>query len=375
MMKCRERVPFMRGLVLAAVCALLQIGGGACRGSGDGPADRLPSAQRFDEMLRPVSSTTLEGSKDSTGQIVDAVVMAKKLIVVDERRAEVRIYDRATGGLIKIAGRPGTDIGDFRSPFAAAELDSGRFVVYDARRNLMSFRDSAGDPIRDVRLPHGYFGGFTVLPREQRVLLTGNVMDVVRDVKGADVHEFDFSGNHIRSYGVPPAPHSDWERRFAAEFVGQSGPFLVTGVMNSSRLRLLERTSNKERWIEIAPGWQRLDWPSDALLGWTNRQTAAKRIRDWSHQQRLMTGVFAVGMGRLLTRFRGYTSDGDELFYYVLADTAGRTLGISHATRANVVASVGDSVFWISGAAGRDYHFGVSVVRPISERRLSMLSK
>src|SRR5207237_407336 len=160
----------------------------------------------------------------------------------------------------------------------------------------------------------------------------------------------------------------------AAEFVGQSGEFLVTGTMNSSRLRLLERTSHKEHWIDVAPGWQRLDWPSDALLGWANRQTAAKRMQDWSHQQRLMNGVFTVGGGRLLARFRGYASGGDEIFYYVLTDTAGRTLGISHATRARVVASASDTVFWVGGAAGQDYHFGVSVVPPAGVRRLSMLS-
>jgi hypothetical protein len=354
---------------------VLQIVGGACRVSDNRSAEHLPAAQRFDEMLRPLSSTALEGSKDSTGQIAGALVTAKKLIVLDMRRAELRMYDRATGRLIKVAGRPGADLGDLRYPFSAAELDSGRLVVYDAKRNLMSFRDSVGDPIRDVRLPQGYYGGFAVFPREQRVLLTGDVHEPLRDVKGKDVHEFDFSGNHVSSYGTPAAPHSDWERRFGAEFVAQTGPFLVTGVMNSSRLRLLERTSHRERWIDVAPGWQRLDWPSDALLGWANRQVVGRRIQDWSRQQRLMNGVFPVGGGRLLVRFHGYASGGDDLFYYVLTDTAGATLGISHATRANVVASASDTVFWIGGAAGRDYRFGVSIVPPTGERRLSMLSK
>src|SRR5450759_109188 len=125
---CRERVPSRRALARAAVVALLQIAGSACRVPVDRLAEHLPAAQRFDEMVRTVSSTPLAGSKDSTGQIVAAVVTANKLIILDIRRAELRMYNRTTGALIKIAGRPGADVGDFRSPFAAAELDSGRFV-------------------------------------------------------------------------------------------------------------------------------------------------------------------------------------------------------------------------------------------------------
>jgi hypothetical protein len=74
-----------------------------------------------------------------------------------------------------------------------------------------------------------------------------------------------------------------------------------------------------------------------------------------------MNAVFPVGSDRLLVRYESLQPDGWDTYRYVMIDTAGRTLGISRMTRANVVATRGDSVFWVGRAPAGEYFLGVSV--------------
>jgi hypothetical protein len=350
---------------IIAVCSWAVLTGilGCVSSSGrasERPATSLPTAERFDEVLRPVLTTPLGGNADSMGMIVGGVVQDSRIVLLDLGRGELRLYRRSTGRLISVAGHAGDGFGDLREPFAAASLDSGRFVVYDNRRSLMSFRDSVGTATAEVRLPHGYIGGFAVWPSEKRAVLTGTISDRGPALKGRDIHEFDFTGKHVGSFGRPAPTHSDWENRFAAEFSTLLGSTLVTGTMSSNRLRFRDRDGQSERWIEVAPGWQRLDWPSDRLLGSINRSTASTRIRKWSSAHRLMNGAFPLGADRLLVRFATYT-DGRGIYVYAIVDTTGNTLQMTRATRANVFATKGDTVFWIGQAADKGRYMGVSV--------------
>lgn len=362
-MKISVSLSTPRALTLIA-CALVPVVISSCRVANGEPRTgaALPDARAFDDMARPVSATTLDWDKDSTGMLVAAVTRGPRLIVVDARRAELRVHALATGKFVRVAAQPGIDVGDFRLPSAAEPLDGGRFVVFDSRRALASFRDSTGAVISEARLPRGFYGGFAVKRTEGRLVLTGMITDVLPAAKDKDIHEFDFEGRHIRSYGVAAKPESDWASRFAAEFVNLSDSLLITGAMNVSRLRVLNRATMQERWLDVAPGWQRLEWPSDRLLGAANRAVVAERLQEWRRNQRLMTGVFSLSDGRLLVRFEGSASDGGQLFNYVLSDLQGRTLAISRATRKRVVAAAGDTVRWLEGAPGRQYSYGSSIV-------------
>lgn len=365
MMPKAERVAGHRGsfaFLLPAAGLLLLLA--AC--SSPKPYDPLPAARRFEDVFRTVSSTSLRDPDDSIHFAFAGLVTADRLFVLDPERGELRAYRRANGTLIGTPGPVGDGFGELRHPIAVARLDSNQFVVYDDKRDVLSFRDSLGSTQTEATISHGSFGGLVALPERHSVVLSGAFVKPSTVAAGHDLHEIDYRGHQTAAYGRPREPGSEWERKFNAEFAAViGGATLVSGTMNSGALRFHDLSTAVERWVEIAPGWRRLEWPSDGVLRrGATRQTVADRIRAWSHQNRLMNGVFPLSGGRLVVRYQAYTPVGARLFYYVLADTTGRTLAITHATHANILEARGDTLFWLS--AGGRQSFGVALVDTMS---------
>ncbi|MGH7619772.1 MAG: hypothetical protein ACREPM_21375 [Gemmatimonadaceae bacterium] len=323
--------------------------------------DVLPFARRFDEVFRPIGATPLRGD-DSTAFAFAGLVAGNRLFTVDPERGELRSYRRDNGSLISIPGAVGDGFGEFRHPIAVAQLADRGFVVYDDKRDILSVRDSLGNVRAETRIPHGLFGGVVALPDQRHIILSGAFTNLGDGSGEHDLHELDFGGKRTAAYGQPRRPRSEWEKKFNAEFAAiLGGETLVSGTMNSSSLRLHNLSNAAERWIDIAPGWQHLDWPSDGVLRrGTTRQTVADRIRNWSHKSRLMNGVFPLSGGRLVVRYQAYSPMGSRLFYYVVADTIGRTLAITHPSYANILESRADTLFWVSTGRGVPQAFGVA---------------
>jgi hypothetical protein len=322
----------------------------------------LPAERGADSVLTPISNVLLGSAGDSAGLLVGGAARGGNLFVVDAGRSEMRQYASKSGAYKATSARPGSGEGALRQPALVVAGDSGQFIIYDARRNVASFRSATGELVRDVSLPRGYYGGFAVLPAERKLLLSGQLENGNESAKGHDVHEFDFDGNYVRSFGEPAKAKSDWALRFSAVNLATSPTTIVSGAMNASRLRLLDRASERQTWIEVAPGWNRIEWPNDRMLGGADRSVIARRVRDFGRTHRLMTGVFILGEGRLLARFRSFDKDGYESYNYVVTDRSGKTLAITGPTPMRVISASSDTVSWVIN--GRESRFGQSVVHP-----------
>jgi hypothetical protein len=321
----------------------------------------LPAERSAESVLAPIANVRLGSAGDSSGQLIGAAARGQSIFAVDLGRSEMRAYSRASGEYKATLAGPGSGEGALRSPSLVAAGDSGQFVIYDSRRNVASFRSAMGELLREVPLPVGYYGGFAVFPAEQKIVLTGNIEHGTPASNGHDVHEFDFDGRYLRSYGEPATLKKDWARRFAAVVSASSPTTIVSGPMSDSRLRVLDRGSMQHTWIAIAPGWNHIEWPSDRMLGGADRSVIARRVRDFGRTARMMNGVFLLGDDRLLVRFRSYDRDGRESYNYVLADRAGKTLAITGATPMRVVEARGDPVSWVINGQV-EARFGQSVV-------------
>jgi hypothetical protein len=224
-------------------------------------------------------------------------------------------------------------------------------VIFDQGRRILSFRDSVGGVIREASVPRGFFNGIIAVPEHRRIILAGRLAGGP-PAGTLDLHELDYAGRRIRSFRAAPPSGSLWQAKFAAMWMARVNDNVVTGSLNSRRLRLYNLRTRDERTIDITggAGWLApLAWPSDALLErGTTSQTTAERITAWMRTQRLFNAAFPLGEGRILVRAQAYDLEQHPFFYYVVVDTAGRTVAISQATRNQVVSTVADTVFWIT---------------------------
>jgi hypothetical protein len=75
----------------------------------------------------------------------------------------------------------------------------------------------------------------------------------------------------------------------------------------------------------------------------------------------LINGVFALTGGRLIVRFATYDQNDERMYHYALADTTGRTFAVTPATTARVVATAGDTLFWLARKSNGAVDFGTGL--------------
>lgn len=278
---------------------------------------------------------------------IAGLVRDTDVVVLDARAADAKVISRRDGALLRVLGRAGDGVGDFRVPLAIASLDSGRYVILDQGRRVLSVRDARDSMSAETHDLRGFYNGLVAFPERRRVVLSGTPFS--SSAKGNDLHEFDYDGRRLASYASTPKAHSEWARRVNGVFAAAIGSDLVIGAMYSNELRIYDEPTGRIRTIAVAPNWFRpLEFPPDAALQRTEGgQPVAQRVATWLHTQRIMNGVFPLTRGRLLVRFMAFTSARDQAYYYAVADTTGRTYAVSRAIRANVIATRGDTVFWI----------------------------
>jgi len=325
---------------------------------------QLPRPEVFTDLIRPIRQMPLGSAGDSIETIGASALTPRSLVVLDRGAVDVRLFDLSGGRSLAAVGSAGDNPGQFRNPYLVATLDSGAFVVLDQGRRILSFRDSLGQLQKEVNLPPGMYSGMVADRAQHRLIVAGKPFGPRRAAFAGDLHEFDFNGRHIRSYGHLPKPTSDWASRFTAEFAAMYQGEVVTGLMNGSRLRFYDPRRGSERWVTVAPGWQHLEWPSDGLLKRTaSKSTVAERLTAWERQNVLMNGVFPLGRDRLLVRYQGFPEDGSRFYYYVLADTLGKALAITHATRVTVLGTKDDTIFWVPRPDARPQVLAVGIVK------------
>lgn len=303
------------------------------------------------------------GTEDRLLSPVGAVTTREHVILLDGGRADMRAFRRVDGALDRVVSVAGDQPGQLRRPAELALLDSGQFVVLDAGRRVLSFRDSTGLLLHEATLPDGSFNSIAALPSERRLVLAGRVRGVSEVASNSDLHEFDYNGRLIASYGTNAKPGSVWERAFTTVYATRAGRELVTGMLSSNTIRFVDRETRTERSVRVAAGWfTPLAWPSDRMLqAGATQQGAAQLVKKWTRQHRMMNGMFALSGDRILARFQAFGPSGDRFFYYALTTSAGRTIAVTQPTRANVLSTNGDTLLWV--ARGKHVEvFGTGVV-------------
>jgi hypothetical protein len=322
-----------------------------------------PPMVAFDSLFHASRVVPLETSDHRLGAPVGALVLGDKVVVLDQDAADAKIFLRATGRFVRAVGGPGDGPGEFRYPFAIASSTNNDFVIYDARRRLISIHDSSGAVLSEARIDPGFYNGLVVLA-DSTVILTGRAYSGSADVRQAQVHQFSFSGKRLRSFGKLVEPASAWDAKFTAVFASADSSRLLTSSMNSNTVTAYDLRSMRSRAFRVGRGWYSdLLYPSDRLLGaGVSPQSTVDRVAAWMHRQRMMNGVYALGRDRVLARFQAFDPDGGKFFYYVLADTLGRTLAVSRPTRVHVIMTRADTAFWVTPRAGGAASLGFGVL-------------
>jgi hypothetical protein len=344
---------------IAVVASLLAAA--ACRGRTAGePIAVVP----FDSMISAATTVALGSSPDdSLVRPSSALISKTEIVVVDPGRPDVRVFRRLDGSLARTIAAAGDEPGAVRRPSSVAALDSGRFVILDHGRHVLSFRDSLGAVVRETPMVPGFLNSMLSLPGEQRLVFAGDVLRPKGDAKGRDIHEISYDGQVVASYAKTARISSEWERRFKTLFATRVGSTIATGSVSSNRIRFVDRQTGKARSIEVASGWyQPLDWPADRELTGGTAQSVAERVTAWGRKQRIMNGIFPLGGDRLLARFMAFDPTGERVYYYAVADTAGKTYAVTEATRSYVVATAGDTLYWLARRPGATSELGVAVL-------------
>jgi hypothetical protein len=300
----------------------------------------------FEGIHVGVSTVALDAGADSLVQPNGALLSGDQITVVDQGRPAVRVFRRGDGTLLRTIGTPGDGQGHVRRPSAIVAIDSGQFVVLDQGRRVLSFRDSAGGVLR-----------------EHRVILAGETTPAVADARGLDLHEVNHLGKRVTSYAETTKPESQWHARFKSLYGTSVGATVITGTLSSNRLRFYDRETGRTRWISVADGWYGpIDWPSDReLRSAKTPESAAQQITAWGRKQRLMNGVFPLDGGRVLTRFLAFSETGERQYHYAIADTTGRTHLVTKATRAFVVGTAGDTLYWLARRQSGGMELGTGI--------------
>ena len=343
--------------------ALLLVGGLACQ-KGVAPAQRK-ATEPFAKLVQTVRVIPLgDTSGDPVGYANAGLGIGRTIVISDARRADLKAFDLTHGRLTRVIGAPGDGEGQFRHPVAMAAIDETQFAVLDERRRRVSVRDTAGALIREIKLEPGFYTDLAILPNEPRIILAGSAQYKNAEGYGKDLHLYDLQGRPMGSYAATPEIDSPWESKFAAAFLTMRGSEVVEGAMNSNRLRVLDLSGRNEHWFSVADGWFRpLIWPAaSAIKPGAGQQNVADAGMAWMHQQRLMNDVATLDSGRLLVRFQAWSPSSEPFFYYALVDRSGQTVGITQPTRAQVLDTHGDTVFWTVGAANPK-QIGIGVLR------------
>lgn len=306
------------------------------------PAIRDPILP-FDALFSVARTTPLLGG--SLGAAADILVTPHAFIIVDMEKGDLKVFRRSNGALARVIGRPGDGVGEFRTPAAITSIDESRFAVLDGGRSVVSVWDTVGRLVSETHIA-GTWVGLTSVADSGRIVVSG----VVPRRDGSDrskrelVHEFDLEGNETASYRDFVPASNEWEATFGGVFVASLGRVVISGAYSSNAVSIHDRLTGRERTVRVAQGWYRpLVWPTRGDPAY--RGSGVQRVTAWARKQILMSALVPVGPQSFLARFDAVAPSGEKLYFYALADTAGRTAVVTHATRVRLHRMVGDTIY------------------------------
>jgi hypothetical protein len=356
----RIGIPFRRtGLVGCALSGLL----GCVERKPELSLDAVPVAA-FDSLFPRVDAVPLRSVPDDPVGFAEALlVIGDRFVIADPNQGNVKVFDRS-GTFVRAFGRPGDGPGEMRRPVGLAVADDGQLVVFDRRRGVLSFWDTAGTFMTERQVP-GNWSGMTAVPGEHRLVLAGLMAlgeGAARDTgERLVVHEFSSEGSHLVSYRPFRWPSRPLEASFSNFFVAYQEPVIVSGSYNTNRVHFHDRRSGREWTAAIGGPWYRTpDWSSNAEEGGGTR---IQQVNRWVRRQTLMVQLFPLGGDVILAQFQAYDAEENRAYYYVLADTTGRSLvATGAAVRTQILRVVADTAYGLIADSVGDLTLEVFVV-------------
>lgn len=350
----QQRQSTLRRTMACLVVGLLLCGTGSCTRRALTPP---PSAVPFDSIFATKTSVMLASSiADSLINPTSAAVVGDDVIVVDIGAADLKVFSRSTGRLLRIIGSPGDVVGAFRQPIGISLLDDSTYAVLDHRRRIVSIRSTTSSNVRELAID-GAWNGIAPSPRPRHFVLAGTPGSYANN-PSLSLHEFDLEGRQTAACGARTKARSEVEASFSTPFLGRFGNDIMMGTYSSNRVQICHLETAREHHVDVAPGWYRpIVWPAH-LRG---PGTGIELVSTWARHQRLMIGVFSLRAGQFTAQFQVPDNDGVHRYAYVVADTLGRTLAISEPTDRQVLESHADTVYWIARPPSVPAHLGVSV--------------
>lgn len=322
-------------LVFAAAC-------GTAEGKAVASLEGVPVVE-FDSLFHRVDSVMLVTPPEEAIGIASAVVaLPGEFMLTDITRGNIKVFSRQ-GRLLRTIGQPGDGPGEFRRPVSIVQDGNGRLVVLDLKRSLLSTRDTAGTLLAE-RVVAGSWDNVSGIPGSDHMLLVGGRVKKGKENGFAGdqmaLHEVDTSGAITTSYHTFKWPTDLFQATFTHFFATATGEHLVTGAYASNRVYFINRRTGVETSALIGGPWYRSpEWSKVAPPGVNNR------VEVWARQQILLTRLYPVDGGRFLAQFRSYTSDGEERYQYVLADTSGASLMSTLPTRLRILLVKGGTAY------------------------------
>lgn len=333
-----------------------------------GAAPSVAPRVALETLLRHSTSAVIPLADADRIQVpVAGAVLGGTMYVVDQKAANIKAIalTAETIGLTTLGG-PGDRNGQLRRPVAIALVDSTRFAILDQARGIVAIHDTRAVAIREIEIPAGFLHSILPMPTSRRLLAIGQLHGRDGAVPQGDLHELGVDGRLIRSFAPSRPPANQWRQRFAATFGTLIGASALVGSMNADSVRLINLYTGDTKALALNVPWPPPpQWPSNPSRFSLRTGVAPEAVRTWMYRQRFLNGLFPLADGKVLARFLSFDSGGVPKFYYAIADTLGRTLAVTYPTRMQVLATAGDTVFWLrshsqslvsSGSAVLHYH-------------------
>lgn len=304
----------------------------------------------FDSLFATVSEVALRPDPaNPIGFAVSMTVSPSRVFIADPGQSDIKVFDRASGALIRTIGRPGDGAGQFRTPAALVLVNPERLVVFDIGRHILSVWDTLGRLGYESRNT-GFFTSLDPLPGTSRVLAggyftAGGQSSADTATQSTRLHEVDFlTGEVPASYLLKALPSTHpWASTYATPTATLVGSVAVAGAMNSNVLWLHDRATGKESEIEVRAPWYHLpEYPAEYRSS-TGSPEEMQAMEEWSKKQYLMSGLIRLNGNRFLSQFVTRDADGGRFYNYVVTDTDGNSW-VSTETSSVRIMAVKDSL-------------------------------
>ena len=329
---------------------------------------RVPGVAPFDSVFQLVRRVPLTASAQEPVGVVQTIAVSGDLLyVVDGSNGNVKLFDIASGRLLRMIGRAGDRPGEMRRVVAIVVDSAGLSTTIDYGRQVLVRWDAAGRVIEELRLPGQWSGLAQVATRtERRIILVGRTGILTREggipVDSAPpvLHELGPSGI-VRSFYPVAWPQSSWRRSFTNFIASGAGSVLATGGYATAEVRFRDWSTGRE-WTDTlrAPWLNPIEWPVNEQFGAGSKMT---QMREWLKQQTLTNNVF-LGSPRWYVAQVQLQNEGYEPLYgYIVSTTDGRRRTAVTPTKHKILHVRGELSYMLTEDEAGNYVLEVRRVR------------